>query len=95
MHYVDNVGEEGREKSSFKPQAIHYSRDSKNMCTGLTTACADAYLVEAALADKAPSATKYDPENDGTPLGSLGVAEHWNNAKDKHYTKIDLVYKVK
>lgn len=230
VHYVDNVGEEGREKATFKTQAIHYSRESGNMCTGLTTACtdadylinmallkghvgqgvtlcgknwygtvdinkdwrknahvnmnqdkngkpryitfvdymghkdmggktmlylidglfgckyvdglprpkwnmapfngnwpcsllasqdpvaidavgldfiasefpdapdldyADAYLVEAALADKAPSSTQYDPENDGTTLRSLGVAEHWNNAKDKHYSKIELVYKVK
>lgn len=54
---------------------------------------ADAYMVEAALAHQAPSGTVYDPEGDGSPLKSLGVAEHWNNAVDKHYTRIDLVYK--
>lgn len=53
---------------------------------------ADAYIVEAAMADNAPSGTSYDPENDGTTLKSLGVAEHWNNPNDKKYNKIDLVY---
>lgn len=53
----------------------------------------DMYLVEAALADNPPSGTIYDPERDGTPLPSLGVAERWNNPRDKHYTAIDLVYR--
>ncbi|MDO4957504.1 MAG: DUF362 domain-containing protein [Bacteroidales bacterium] len=227
VHYVDNVGEEGRTKTGYVENAIHYSVKSENMCTGLSTACteanyiinmallkghvgqgvtlcgknwygvtninkdwrknahvnmnqdrngkpkyitfvdymghkdigektmlylidglygcklvdgapgpkwqmapfhndwpcsllasqdpvaidcvgldlimsefpdapdlnfADAYLVEAALADNAPSGTKYDPEGDGTYLKSLGVAEHWNNAVEKKYTKINLVY---
>ena len=48
---------------------------------------ADNYLHEAALADKAPSGTKYDPEGDGTPLTSLGVHEHWNNPLDKQYSR--------
>lgn len=59
----------------------------------------DMYLQEAAQADNAPSGTKYDPEGDGTFLPSLGVAEHWNNAKDKQYSRnlgknkgIELIY---
>lgn len=56
---------------------------------------ADAYMVEAAMADNAPSKTVYDPEGDGTTLKSLGVAEHWNNATEKKYKKIELVYKAK
>lgn len=56
---------------------------------------ADAYLVEAALADMAPSRTVYDPEGDGTVLGSLGVFEHWNNPNEKKYNKIELKYSVK
>lgn len=56
---------------------------------------ADAYMVEAAMADNAPSQTQYDPEGDGTTLKSLGVAEHWNNAVEKKYTKIELIYKKK
>jgi len=45
------------------------------------------YLHEAALANKPPSGTFYDPEADGTPLSSLGVHEHWNNAADKKYSR--------
>lgn len=44
----------------------------------------------------------YDPEGDGTPLKSLGVAEHWNNATDRQYSRnlgkeegIELVYERK
>jgi hypothetical protein len=45
------------------------------------------YLYQAAdPANWAPDVT-YDPEGDGTPLGSLGVYEHWNNATDKQYTR--------
>jgi hypothetical protein len=46
----------------------------------------DNYLHEAALADNPPSGTVYDPENDGIPLQSLGVHEHWNNPTDKQYS---------
>lgn len=60
----------------------------------------DMYLVEAAQAGNPPSGTRYDPEGDGTPLGSLGVAEHWNNARDRQYGRnlgrdsgIELVYR--
>lgn len=59
----------------------------------------DMYMWEAAKADASPSGTKYDPEGDGTCISSLGVAEHWNNAKDKKYSRnlgkkdgIELVY---
>jgi hypothetical protein len=47
----------------------------------------DNYLHEAALANKAPSGTSYDPEGDGTPLASLGVHEHWNNPTDRKYSR--------
>jgi hypothetical protein len=46
---------------------------------------ADNYLHEAALADKTPSGTIYRP--DGVPVGSLGVHEHWNNSRDKKYSR--------
>jgi hypothetical protein len=45
------------------------------------------YLHEAALANNPPSGTFYDPEGDGTPLASLGVHEHWNNADGKQYSR--------
>ena len=47
----------------------------------------DNYLHEAAQADNPPSGTVYDPENDGIPLESLGVHEHWNNSTDKQYSR--------
>ena len=47
----------------------------------------DQYLIEAAQADNPPSKTVYDPEKDGTRCASLGIMEHWNNAKEKKYSK--------
>ena len=50
---------------------------------------ADDYLHEAALAEHPPSGTFYDP-NHATPtvrLASLGAHEHWNNAKDRQYSR--------
>jgi hypothetical protein len=47
----------------------------------------DSYLHEASLAPNPPSGTKYDPENNGTVLESLGVHEHWNNASEKKYSR--------
>jgi hypothetical protein len=59
----------------------------------------DSYLHEAALANNPPSQTRYDPEGDGTRLGSLGSHEHWNNAVEKKYSRnlgtgngIELIY---
>jgi hypothetical protein len=47
----------------------------------------DNQFQECALANNPPSGTKYDPENDGTPLKSLGVHEHWNNSTEKKYSR--------
>lgn len=47
----------------------------------------DDYLVQAADPANWPAGIKYDPEGDGTPLGSLGVYEHWNNSTDKKYSR--------
>jgi len=48
---------------------------------------ADNYLREAALAHDPPSKTVYDPERDGIRCRSLGVHEHWNNGRDKKYSR--------
>ena len=47
------------------------------------------YLIEAALADNPPSGTFYDPDHKGgvARLASLGAYEHWNNPKDKQYSR--------
>ncbi len=49
----------------------------------------DDFLHEAARADNPPSGTFYDPDHDGNVkrLASLGVHEHWNNPKDKKYSR--------
>ncbi|MBL7110323.1 MAG: DUF362 domain-containing protein [Bacteroidales bacterium] len=61
----------------------------------------DHAMEEMALANNPPSGTVYDPERDGTTLGSLGVTEHWNNPIDKQYSRnmktgegIELVYSL-
>jgi hypothetical protein len=50
---------------------------------------ANDYLIEAALVDKPPSGTFYDPDHEGnvSRLASLGVYEHWNNPTDKQYSR--------
>ena len=64
-------------------------------------AFSDSYLIEAALADNPPSKTKYDPERNNSGIASLGVMEHWNNTKEKKYSRnlgkkegIELVHKT-
>ncbi|MCC6352420.1 MAG: DUF362 domain-containing protein [Verrucomicrobiae bacterium] len=64
-----------------------------------TMSKADNYLHEGALADNPPSGARYDPENDGTPLASLGVHEHWDDPRSRRYSRnlgfsngIELVY---
>jgi len=47
----------------------------------------DNALHESALANNPSSGTRYDPENDGTALQSLGVHEHWNNNTEKKYSR--------
>jgi len=52
----------------------------------------DEYLREAASIPDTPSGTVY--KQDGKPLQQpLGLMEHWNNATERKYTKIDLIYK--
>ncbi|MCB9247276.1 MAG: DUF362 domain-containing protein [Ignavibacteriales bacterium] len=45
------------------------------------------YLRQAADSSNWPEGIQYDPENDGTLIGSLGTHEHWNNETDKEYSK--------
>lgn len=47
------------------------------------------YLHEAARANDPSSGTFYDPNHPGDEqrLASLGVHEHWNNPKDKKYSR--------
>ena len=47
----------------------------------------DDYLHQAASSSNWPTGIQYDPENDGTFIGSLGTHEHWNNPVDKLYSR--------
>jgi len=47
----------------------------------------DNQFQECAMANNPPSGTKYDPENDGTGIQSLGIHEHWNNVKERKYSR--------
>lgn len=47
----------------------------------------DDYLHQAADSTNWPAGIKYDPDNSGKPIASLGVHEHWNNADLKQYSR--------
>lgn len=47
----------------------------------------DDHLHQAADSQNWPDGFTYDPEGDGTPIGSLGVHEHWNSVVDKQYSR--------
>jgi hypothetical protein len=47
----------------------------------------DDYLHQAASSDWWPDGITYDPDNSRTPLGSLGVHEHWNDTTNMQYTR--------
>ena len=52
-----------------------------------TMPAVDDYLHQAADSTEWPEDIVYDPEEDGTPIPSLGVHEHWNNPVDMQYTR--------
>ncbi|MDE6637623.1 MAG: DUF362 domain-containing protein [Muribaculaceae bacterium] len=52
----------------------------------------DEYLREAASIPNAPSGTVYKV-NDKPLTEPLGIMEHWNNPKERHYEAIDLEYR--
>ena len=47
----------------------------------------DDYLRQLASSDHWPTTVTYDPEDDGTPIASMGGHEHWNNATDRQYSR--------
>jgi len=47
----------------------------------------DDYLLQAADSSFWPKGIEYDPEDDGTIMGSLGTCEHWNNGTSKQYSR--------
>lgn len=47
----------------------------------------DDYLHQAADATNWPAGISYDPEGDGTTIGSLGTHEHWNDGLHMQYSR--------
>ncbi len=47
----------------------------------------DDYLHQAADSSRWPSNIRYDPDNDGVLIASLGVHEHWNDCQHKQYSR--------
>jgi hypothetical protein len=47
----------------------------------------DDYLHQAADSSNWPQGLTYDPDNNGKPISSLGVHEHWNNSADRQYSR--------
>jgi hypothetical protein len=47
----------------------------------------DDYLHQAADSSNWPAGIKYDPDNSGKPLSSMGVHEHWNDPLKKQYSR--------
>jgi hypothetical protein len=61
------------------PEALHKARPWMG--------AVDDHMHQAADSSFWPDGIIYDPENDGTPIGSLGVHEHWNNMFDRQYSR--------
>jgi hypothetical protein len=72
------------ESVCFDFLATEYSL-SNTACSYPWISGAADYLVQAADPAAWPEGIIYDPENNGTQLGSLGVYERWNNPLDKQY----------
>ena len=47
----------------------------------------DDYLLQAADSSFWPEGIRYDPENDGVIMGSLGICERWNDSGKKQYSR--------
>jgi len=47
----------------------------------------DDHLHQAADSKNWPAGIIYDPEGDGSPMGSMGIHEHWNNEVDMQYSR--------
>ncbi len=66
--------------------ALDFLRSEPSL-RSIVTGSVDNYLHEEALVGTTDATRTYDPEKDGTPLKSLGVHEHWNDAEHKQYSR--------
>lgn len=71
----DILFEESVQDNDKKPYPITYKDEVAD------------YLLQCASSSYWPNGIEYDPEGDGTLMGSLGVFEHWNNPNDRQYSR--------
>jgi hypothetical protein len=64
-----------------------YTADKHPTQTHVQMEGTDEYLHHAADPSTWPEGIIYDPDNTGSPIPSLGVHEHWNNARDRQYSR--------
>ncbi len=61
--------------------------DIEQWCSPNTVDGTEDYLHQAASPSAWPDGVEYDPEQDGTPLTSLGVHEHWDSPETMEYSR--------
>lgn len=80
-----------QDEVALESVCLDFLRQEAIMNTGMKNrplfGAVDDYLHQAADKANWPANIVYDPEDDETPIESLGVHEHWNNATDKQYTR--------
>ena len=86
----DAVTAGGGKPARYSPQLLGIARASLQADSFIAAASfqeTTKVLTEAALANKPPSGAFYDPDGDGVRLESLGVHEHWNNPRQRQYSR--------
>jgi hypothetical protein len=78
----DFLRNEYHNKTVINGRGNYETIDFPNMGQGV-----DDYLEQAADPANWPEGIIYDPEDDGIPLESLGVHEHWNDTVNKQYSQ--------
>lgn len=76
-------------KKEFKEEEIVDGMDDPlpDRWTFVQWNAVDDYLHQAASSECWPEGITYDPDKTGTPIGSQGVHEHWNNEEDMEYSR--------
>ena len=64
-----------------------YTEENHPNLTHVQMEGTDEFLHHAADPSTWPEGIVYDPDNTGTPISSQGVHEHWNNEKDRQYSR--------
>jgi hypothetical protein len=83
---IESVGLDILQKE-FTKEEIDNNNKTPDRYTYVQWDGVDDYLYQAASSDWWPEGVTYDPDSSGTPIGSLGVHEHWNNTTDMEYSK--------